>query len=82
MPTTQVYKVNYENFEKEVKMCPYYDADWGHILPGVPMQHRQRFVDVISKGVRMPDAFDLVLVSSKMTDEAFYKKLNERYPEQ
>lgn len=75
-------EVNYENFEQAVQSCTFYDADWAHILPGVPIQHRRRFVDVVSRGVRMPDAFDLVLVSAQMSKEDFYKKLDEQYPEQ
>lgn len=69
--------MEYKNFETEAKLHKAYSEHWAHILPGVPEQHRARFLKVIAQGVAMPVALDLVLVSAKMSEDEFNYRLSD-----
>lgn len=70
--------MEFSEFEHIVKKCEGYKAYWEHILPGVPQEYRERFINTIEKGVHMPMAFDLILMTKKLSDDEFYKKLEEQ----
>lgn len=46
-------------------------AIWKHLLPAIPIAHRNRFLSTIQKGFAMPDSFDMVMLSQKMGDVDF-----------
>ncbi len=66
-----------KEFEKQVKILVPGNDKWMHILHAVPEEHSHRFLDALQKGINMPTAFDLVLVSKHMTDTDFHQKLKE-----
>lgn len=55
----------------------YNGEEWQHILPGVPPVYRARFIKVLDRGIDMPTAFDLVLVTKHMSNKEFQDKLDE-----
>lgn len=68
---------DYNDFEATVKKLPLYQEKWVHILPEIQPSHRQRFIDVMNRGVDMPNAFDLILITKDMSDELFDIKLRQ-----
>lgn len=68
--------LSYNEFKKIV-LERYKGEEWQHILPGVPPVYRMRFINILDKGVDMPTAFDLVLVTKHMSDKDFRAKLEE-----
>jgi len=69
--------MSYEEFESKVCSLQNGDEDWLHVLPGVPADHRMRFIKVLESGIDIPLAFDLVLVTRTMEDAEFEKRWQE-----
>ncbi|MGN6478186.1 MAG: hypothetical protein ACTHKV_13255 [Flavipsychrobacter sp.] len=69
--------MSYEEFESKVTSLQNGDEDWLHVLPGVPAEHRMRFIKVLESGIDIPLAFDLVLVTRTMEDAEFEKRWQE-----
>lgn len=67
----------YRKFEEKVHERVGADNEWLHILAGIPVNGRNRFLLLLDHDVDMPTAFDIILVTKEMTDEDFLKKLED-----
>lgn len=76
--------LHYEEFEKMVlEETGSGGHSWRHLLPVIPTAHRHRFLITIGKGYRIPLAFDFVMNSQTIGEdayEAFLKEALERKP--
>lgn len=71
--------MTFEDFKATVmELAP--GKRWQHVLPAVTEWHRQRFVDVLKKGAKIPQAYDVVMENRNMADEAFYTMLKTYEP--
>jgi hypothetical protein len=71
--------MNFEDFKAVVmEVAP--GKRWLHVLPAVPEWYRQRFVDVLKAGAKIPQAYDVVMNNRNVTDEAFYTMLKNYKP--
>lgn len=70
--------LHYEIFEESI--IDQYGDDarkWVHILPAVPLAQRNRYIKTLGKGFSLPRAFDMVMLSLKLKDEAYDSYLDE-----
>lgn len=71
--------MNFEDFKEAViVLAP--GKRWQHVLPAVPEWHRQRFVDVLKAGAKIPQAYDVVMDNRNMADDMFYTMLKTYKP--
>lgn len=70
-----LFKMDFDVFKETVKeITP--GKRWQHVLPAVPEWHRQRFIDTLRTGAKIPQAYEVVINARNMTDEAFYDLIN------
>lgn len=70
--------LHYEDFEQVIKAEAEREFElWRHILPAIPTAYRYRFAYTIKKGMTLPLAFDLVMLSQSLKDNAFEDFLND-----
>ncbi|MEZ5017022.1 MAG: hypothetical protein R2800_08205 [Flavipsychrobacter sp.] len=72
--------LQYEDFESNILAITgslFYK--WRHLLPAIPLAHRQRFLLAINKGFRLPQAYDFVMTSQTIHDDEFEDFLRQAY---
>lgn len=52
-------------------------TQWLHVLPAIPIANRNRFVYTIDKGIDIPQAFDMIMLSQSLPDEAYEAYVDE-----
>lgn len=71
MPPEILYMLSYKEFEEAVRQINTDSEQWQHILAAIPHTHRQRYIDTLKAGWDMPEAFDIVLTSTHIDNDAY-----------
>lgn len=69
--------MSYAEFVERIQELNSANEKWLHILPSIRLEHRQRYIQLLEKGMDMPKAFDLLLLTKNVSDEEFKSKLQD-----
>ncbi|MCB0697446.1 MAG: hypothetical protein KDC07_08790, partial [Chitinophagaceae bacterium] len=64
--------LHYERFQETIiELAGEEAVKWKHILPAVPLAHRNRFMYTLHKGFSIPVSFDMVMLSQTLADKDY-----------
>jgi hypothetical protein len=69
--------IKYKEFEETVQRIASTFESWRHLLPAVPLAHRNRFVTALKTGADIPTAFDYIMASLTLHEDKFLSFLEE-----
>lgn len=69
--------IKYKEFEETVQRIASAFESWKHLLPAVPIAHRNRFLTALKAGADIPTAFDYTMTSLTLHEDKFLSFLEE-----
>ena len=67
--------LDYAKFIESIKQDTDEYEQWAHVLPAVPETQRERFLKIITMGLNIPKAYDLIIITKDLTEEEFDKEI-------